>query len=125
MSQVRYTRLLEIVHTKGYASIELLAEELGCSQPTIRRDIKKLCEANLLQRFHGGVSQIESSVRLGYESKSGLMQHEKRAIARHVLTHLQSCGDFFWTRAPPVIRWRVHFQHCLVSKLSPITYLLR
>lgn len=95
MSQVRHQRLLEIVQENGYASIELLAEQLGCSQPTIRRDIKKLCEQNRLQRFHGGVSQRQAPVRLGYEFKSELMPDAKQRIGQQAVNELRRFDSLF------------------------------
>jgi DeoR family glycerol-3-phosphate regulon repressor len=95
LSQVRQTKLLEIIQSRGYASIEQLAGELGCSQPTIRRDIKKLCAENRLQRFHGGVSRISSVVRLGYQSKSSLMSEEKKAIAMCLCPILENYDSIF------------------------------
>lgn len=95
MSQVRHQRLLEIVQAHGYTSIELLAEELGCSQPTIRRDIKKLCEDNRLQRFHGGVSHLDTPVRLGYETKSALMSSAKQHIGKEVLKYVNQFDSIF------------------------------
>lgn len=95
MSQVRHNKLLEIVREQGYTSIELLAHELGCSQPTIRRDIKKLCSDNLLQRFHGGVTQAEPEVRLGHSFKSSVMAQAKVAIAHAAVEHIRLIDSLF------------------------------
>ncbi|CCN86016.1 DeoR/GlpR family DNA-binding transcription regulator [Vibrio nigripulchritudo] len=95
MSQVRHQRLLEIVRSHGYASIESLAEELGCSQPTVRRDIKKLCDENRLQRFHGGVSHMNAPVRLGYETKSEWMSDAKHRIASEALRRIERFDSLF------------------------------
>ncbi|SEG86086.1 DeoR/GlpR family DNA-binding transcription regulator [Marinobacterium lutimaris] len=95
MSQLRQQKLLEIVQSQGYTSIEVLAQALGCSQPTIRRDIKKLCEENLLQRFHGGVTQAESDVRLGHSFKNSVMTGAKAAIAAAALNQLRHVDSFF------------------------------
>lgn len=96
MSKVRQHQLLNLVKKHGYTSIEQLAEQLECSQPTIRRDIKKLCDDNLLQRFHGGVSLIHNNdVRLGHKFKSSYMVKEKNLIARHILEKIKQVDSLF------------------------------
>lgn len=96
MSKVRQHQLLEIVKKNGYTSIEQLAAQLECSQPTIRRDIKKLCDDNLLQRFHGGVSLIHTNdVRLGHTFKSSYMVKEKSQIAQYLLEKIKSIESVF------------------------------
>ncbi|SDB85866.1 DeoR/GlpR family DNA-binding transcription regulator [Acinetobacter boissieri] len=96
MSKIRQHQLLEIVKKNGYTSIEQLAVQLECSQPTIRRDITKLCNDNLLQRFHGGVSLIHSNdVRLGHTFKSSYMVKEKSQIAQYLLEKIKSIESVF------------------------------
>ncbi|MBF7683174.1 DeoR/GlpR transcriptional regulator [Acinetobacter sp. B5B] len=96
MSKVRQHQLLEIVKKNGYTSIEQLAEQLECSQPTIRRDITKLCNDNLLQRFHGGVSLLHhNDVRLGHSFKSSHMAKEKNWIAQHLLEKIKHVDSLF------------------------------
>lgn len=66
----RQAQIVEIVRTKGFATVESLAEEFGVSTQTVRRDIIRLDEANLLQRFHGGAGLLANDkVRLGYRPK--------------------------------------------------------
>ncbi|MFD1382851.1 DeoR/GlpR family DNA-binding transcription regulator [Rhodanobacter aciditrophus] len=95
MSQVRHQKLLEIVRQQGYASIEFLAAQLSCSQPTIRRDLKKLCEDNLLQRFHGGVTEADNNVRLGYRFKSEIMNDAKSRIAATAIQYMDRVESCF------------------------------
>lgn len=96
MSKLRHQQLLDLVKNNGYTSIETLAEQLGYSQPTIRRDIKKLCDDNLLQRFHGGVSLLHvDDVRLGYKFKSSHMVQEKKSIAEAILEKINHVESIF------------------------------
>lgn len=95
MSRVRHQKLLEIVRQQGYASIEFLSKKLDCSQPTIRRDLKKLCDDNLLQRFHGGVTEADTDVRLGYRFKSEMMTDAKSVIAKAALECLEPTESCF------------------------------
>jgi DeoR family glycerol-3-phosphate regulon repressor len=77
----RQERILEIVRAKGFATIDSLAEEFGISTQTIRRDIIRLSEASLLQRFHGGAGLPENDqIRLGYQPKREMHTIAKERI---------------------------------------------
>jgi DeoR family transcriptional regulator, glycerol-3-phosphate regulon repressor len=78
----RQELILEIVRAKGFATIDSLAEEFGVSTQTVRRDIIRLNEAGLLQRFHGGAGlpQGEDQVRLGYGPKREMHVASKEQI---------------------------------------------
>ena len=68
----RQLAILETVRGSGYATIEALAEAYGVSAQTVRRDVIRLDEAGLLQRFHGGAGLPEDGVRLSYRQKRGI-----------------------------------------------------
>jgi len=78
----RQLALLEIVLGKGFATVEWLAERFEVSAQTVRRDIIRLDERGLLQRFHGGAGARESTVRLGYAQKQAVAVDAKTAIGR-------------------------------------------
>jgi DeoR family transcriptional regulator, fructose operon transcriptional repressor len=50
----RQEELLELVETKGQISVDELAQRLGVSDDTIRRDLQSLEHRKLLLRTHGG-----------------------------------------------------------------------
>jgi DeoR/GlpR family transcriptional regulator of sugar metabolism len=50
----RWAMILEHLRLNGAASIQELAEAIGGSQSTIRRDLEHLTEAGYLERTHGG-----------------------------------------------------------------------
>jgi len=52
----RQLKLLDEVRARGAVSVERLAERLGVTLQTVRRDVQRLAEAGLVARFHGGVS---------------------------------------------------------------------
>ena len=52
----RHQAILYAVMRQGYVSIESLAEELGVSSKTIRRDISELDRTGMLERRPGGAS---------------------------------------------------------------------
>lgn len=78
----RQERILALVRGRGFATIEALARELDVSAQTVRRDIIRLDEAKLLQRFHGGAGLRDSAVRMGYAEKQILAADAKASIAR-------------------------------------------
>ncbi len=50
----RRALILERVRQNGAASIGELADEIGASQSTVRRDLEQLTEGGYLERTHGG-----------------------------------------------------------------------
>jgi len=77
----RQRRILAAVQSQGYATIEALADALGVSTQTARREVIRLDKARLLQRFHGGAaSRAEDRVRPGYALKRRLSADAKSRI---------------------------------------------
>lgn len=76
----RQAALLGIVQAQGFATVEALAERFEVSAQTVRRDIIRLDERGLLQRFHGGAGALEGTVRLGYAQKQAMAIDAKDAI---------------------------------------------
>eukprot|EP01036_Dinobryon_divergens_P001626 gene1626-2129_t len=58
----RQLQLLEEVRARKSATVEQLAETLGVTLQTVRRDVQRLAESGLLTRFHGGVRVPSSTV---------------------------------------------------------------
>jgi len=54
--QDRAGRVLQLLRQRGYLSVGDLSQELGVSQMTIRRDLKDLEQAGLINRWHGGAN---------------------------------------------------------------------
>ena len=52
----RRERILERAEEKAFVEVGELAEELGCSQMTIRRDLGHLEAQGLVERSRGGAS---------------------------------------------------------------------
>jgi DeoR family glycerol-3-phosphate regulon repressor len=61
-SNPRQLQLVEEVRARQSTSVEQLAEILGVTLQTVRRDIQKLADAGLLVRFHGGVRVPSATV---------------------------------------------------------------
>ena len=73
--------VLELVRSKGFASLPELAEELEVSESTIRRDLDYL-EENVVKRTHGGVFYTGTAPKLPhFEEKQPENWEKKKAIA--------------------------------------------
>ena len=81
----RQLQLLDEVRSRQSTSVEQLAEILGVTLQTVRRDIQKLADAGLMVRFHGGVRVPSATVEnLGHTQRQVLHAEGKSRIARAV-----------------------------------------
>lgn len=85
----RQHKILDVVQTNGRATAQELAEELGVTVATVRRDLSELDNKGLLRRTHGGAVRIERlSFLTPVTNRSGQYDAEKDAIARAVVADL-------------------------------------
>ncbi|MBS0507922.1 MAG: DeoR/GlpR transcriptional regulator [Proteobacteria bacterium] len=81
----RQLLLLDEVRRRKSASVEQLAETLGVTLQTVRRDVQRLAEQGLVTRFHGGVRVPSSTVEnLAHQQRETLNAEGKARIARAV-----------------------------------------
>ena len=81
----RQLQLLEEVRARKSATVEQLADTLGVTLQTVRRDVQRLAESGLLTRFHGGVRVPSSTVEnLAHTQRETLNAKGKARIARAV-----------------------------------------
>ncbi len=79
----RKLKILEYVQEHSRASVQELSEYLQVSESTIRRDLKELEEAKLLNRTHGGAISLQGvNFEPTYREKEDKFRREKEAIAR-------------------------------------------
>ena len=84
-SNPRQLQLVDEVRSRQSASVEQLADILGVTLQTVRRDIQKLADAGLLVRFHGGVRVPSATVEnLAHPQRQVLHAEGKARIARAV-----------------------------------------
>ena len=78
----RRRRILSRTRAAGVVSTQDLADELGVSGLTVRRDLKRMADEGLLVRTRGGASMRDSMAReLSYLEKTAEAHDEKIAIA--------------------------------------------
>ncbi|MFC7460911.1 DeoR/GlpR family DNA-binding transcription regulator [Hydrogenophaga defluvii] len=81
-SNPRQIKLLHAVREHGDLSVETLAEMLGVTLQTVRRDVQGLADAGLLVRFHGGVRVPTSTVEnIAHTQRENLHAPGKARIA--------------------------------------------
>ena len=81
----RLLQLVAYVQARGSVTVEQLAETLGVTLQTVRRDVQKLADDGLLARFHGGVRVPSSTTEnIAHMQRENLNAEGKSRIARHV-----------------------------------------
>jgi DeoR family glycerol-3-phosphate regulon repressor len=81
----RQLTLLAVVQSQGSVSVEQLADTLGVTLQTVRRDVQKLAEEGLIARFHGGVRAPGSTIEnIAHQQRERLNADAKTRIARAV-----------------------------------------
>ncbi len=88
----RRARVLEILQRDGAASIQQVADEIGISVSTARRDLDYLTRAGQLERSHGGAS-LRTGSRTAFEPAAsvthGTARAAKIAIGRHAASLIE------------------------------------
>ncbi|MBP0579098.1 DeoR/GlpR transcriptional regulator [Labrys sp. LIt4] len=74
----RRALILEHLRINGAASIQELADSIGGSQSTIRRDLEHLMEGGYLERTHGGALLVPP-LQATFERESQINAHMQRA----------------------------------------------
>ncbi len=81
----RQLTLLAAVQAQGSVTVEQLADKLGVTLQTVRRDVQRLADEGLLARFHGGVRVPSSTIEnIEYQQRENLNAEGKSRIARAV-----------------------------------------
>jgi DeoR family glycerol-3-phosphate regulon repressor len=71
----------QVVQERGGVSVGALAEMLGVSTQTIRRDLDILCNGEGLRRAHGRIELAEDRLNTPFDQRAGTNLAGKRAIA--------------------------------------------
>ncbi len=93
----RHQAILYAVMRQGYVSIESLAEELGVSSQTIRRDISELDRTGMLERRPGGASCRTTILNSSYNARQVEDFKEKEHIARKIAEYIPDNSSLFLT----------------------------
>lgn len=91
----RRDEIVALAGRQGFVSIEMLAKRFDVTPQTIRRDINGLCDAGLLQRYHGGAGPASSVRNVAYSARKELESDAKLRIARLVASHVPNDCSLF------------------------------
>jgi len=91
----RHAKIHELIQTKGYVTIESLAQAFNVTPQTIRRDINTLSEKGLINRYHGGAGISSSTENVAYFERKILCHKEKKLIAAMVARKIPNNSSLF------------------------------
>jgi DeoR family transcriptional regulator, glycerol-3-phosphate regulon repressor len=81
----RFTEIMRVLESSGgTAAVAPLAAQLGVSEETIRRDIRRLAAAGRVRKLHGGVTLADAVEEAAFDQRLALNADAKRAIAHRV-----------------------------------------
>lgn len=91
----RHARIIEIVNSSGFATIEELATKFNVTPQTIRRDLKELDNDHKIQRFHGGAGLNSTILNAPYSNRKITFLKEKQRIAEKVASEIPDHSSIF------------------------------
>ncbi|HML27788.1 MAG TPA: DeoR/GlpR family DNA-binding transcription regulator [Hyphomicrobium sp.] len=106
---MRRERIEQVVRERGRVAVDALAELLGTSRETIRRDLTDLAERGRVRKIHGGATITEPRLPDGDTEGTfqGRLQENadaKRAIARRAIQLFQP-GDTLFVDTGTTTLW--------------------
>lgn len=88
--------ILELLRLSGGNSrIQTLAEQLGVTEETIRRNVKRMSEDGLVHKVHGAVHLAETKTELSFSLRMSEAPDAKRRIAAHVAAQIPNGASLF------------------------------
>ena len=85
----------QVVQERGGVSVGSLAEMLGVSTQTIRRDLDILCASEGLRRAHGRIELAEDRLNTPFDQRAGTNLVGKRAIAEVAAAQIPDGATLF------------------------------
>ncbi len=98
LTQERYQSILSMVNEKSAVTVAELAEYLGTSESTIRRDLTALDELGKLKKVFGGATAIVQQGGMNEDSVSmreNRMKEEKTEIAKYAACTINNADFVF------------------------------
>ncbi len=92
---LRQRKIVELVKSLGFVSIESLSTNFSVTPQTIRRDINELTQAGQLYRHHGGAGLPSSVKNAAYTARKVMCMPEKRRIARLLARYIPDNASLF------------------------------
>lgn len=93
-TQVRHDAILSLL-TEGVVGVEDLAERVGVSPSTVRRDLSRLAGQGRIARTYGGALVRESFHERSFSESEGLHQETKALIAAEAAARIPAGASVF------------------------------
>ena len=91
----RHDLIQQVVQERGGVSVGALAEMLGVTTQTIRRDLDILCDGETLCRAHGRIELAEERLNTPFDQRAGTNLVGKRAIAEVAAARIPNGATVF------------------------------
>ena len=101
LTEERFAKIVKIVNQEGTVTVLELAQALGISESTIRRDLNQLDKLGRIRKVHGGATAavlMSDGHERNMQEKYSRNIEEKRAIAAYAAT-LVHANDFVFLDA--------------------------
>lgn len=98
LTEERYQSILSMVNEKSAVTVAELAEILGISESTVRRDLTALDELGKLKKVFGGATalpRLEGLYEDTVSAREHLMNEEKTEIARYAASTINNADFVF------------------------------
>ena len=101
----RHRWLLEKVNTQGSVRTSQVAQALGVTEETVRRDFEKLAAEGMLMRSHGGAVRLEVHRReFSIEDRAQQNLDGKRAIAAAAVSRIKAGQTIYFDASTTVLQ---------------------
>jgi DeoR family glycerol-3-phosphate regulon repressor len=95
-TSLREREIVEALRVGGGSSrIQVLAAQLGVSEETIRRNVKKLADDGLVRKVHGGVHLPDAEIEPSFQRRMDENPDAKRRIAARVAAMIANGTSLF------------------------------
>ena len=102
LTEERFAKIVKIVNQEGTVTVLELAQAIGISESTIRRDLNQLDKLGRIRKVHGGATAavlMSDGHERNMQEKYSRNIEEKRAIAAYAAT-LVHPNDFVFLDPP-------------------------
>jgi DeoR family glycerol-3-phosphate regulon repressor len=91
----RQTELADLVHEKGFITIDELVKHFDVTPQTIRRDLNLLADSGVIIRHHGGAESSSTTENTSYQSRKILNLEAKESIACELVKMIPNGASLF------------------------------
>ena len=120
--QERRQKILQELEEEGKVRVAELSKKFGCSEVTVRNDIKEMDREGLLRRTHGGAIRIEKETTRKYAAES-IYRHtdRKKQIAACAYEFIEDRDTIIMDDASSTFYLALHIKNHPEKRLAVVT----